>query len=66
MNRDSSIPLLEKFGQRLSPVSVFIGIVVGFSLMVLAGRWAGKQNLFIAYERNYPADIAGRIFLSRR
>jgi hypothetical protein len=54
MSRDSSIPLLEKFAQRLSPVSVFIGIVVGFSLMVLAGRWAGKQNLFIAYERNYP------------
>lgn len=22
--------------------------------MVLAGRWAGKQNLFLAYERNYP------------
>jgi hypothetical protein len=54
MKRDSSIPLLEKFGQRLSPILVFIGIVVGFSLMVFAGRWAGKQNLFIAYERNYP------------
>ncbi len=53
MRSDMSIPFLEKFGHRLSPISVFIGIVVGFSLMVLAGRWAGKQNLFIAYERNY-------------
>jgi hypothetical protein len=53
MSRDSSIPLLVKFGQRLSPVWVFIGIVVGFSLMVLAGHWAGKRNLFAAYERNY-------------
>jgi hypothetical protein len=54
MSRDSSIPLLERFAQRLSPVSLFIGIVVGFSLMVLAGRWAGKQSLFVAYERSYP------------
>src|ERR1700675_4902887 len=54
MSRDSSIPLLEKLGQRLNPVSVFIGIVVGFGLMVVAGIRAGKQNLFIAYERNYP------------
>lgn len=54
MSREPSIPLLERFGQRLSPASVFIGIVVGFSLMVLAGRWAGKQNLFSAYERSYP------------
>jgi hypothetical protein len=22
--------------------------------MVFAGRWAGKQNLFVAYERSYP------------
>jgi hypothetical protein len=54
MSRNSSIPLLEKFGRRLSPVLVFIGIVTEFSLMVLVGRWAGKQNLFVAYERNYP------------
>jgi hypothetical protein len=54
MSRNSSIPLLEKLGQRLSPALVFIGIVTGFGLMVLAGRWAGKQNLFVAYERNYP------------
>ena len=54
MSRESSIPFLEKFGQRLSPIWVFIGILLGFSLMVLAGHWAGKQNLFIAYERNYP------------
>jgi hypothetical protein len=54
MSRESPIPLLEKFGQRLSPVLVLIGIVTGFSLMVLAGRWAGKQNLFVAYERSYP------------
>jgi hypothetical protein len=54
MSGNSSIPLLEKFGQRLSPVLLFIGIVGGFSLMVLAGSWAGKQNLFVAYERNYP------------
>ncbi len=54
MSRDSSIPFLEKFSQRLRPLSVFIGIVAGFSLMVIAGRWAGKQNLFVAYARNYP------------
>jgi len=53
MRSDTSIPLLEKFSQRLSPVLVFVGIVTGFGLMVLAGRWAGKQNLFVAYERNY-------------
>jgi hypothetical protein len=33
---------------------VFIGIFAGFSLMVFAGRWAGKQNLLVAYERSYP------------
>jgi hypothetical protein len=54
MSRESPIPLLEKFGQRLNPVLVLIGICLGFSLMVLAGRWAGKQNLFVAYERSYP------------
>jgi hypothetical protein len=54
MSRESPVPLLEKFGQRLSPVLVFIWIFAGFSLMVLAGRWTGKQNLFIAYERSYP------------
>ena len=54
MSRDSSIPLLERFGQRLSPTLVFIGVFAGFSLMVIAGRWTGKQNLFVAYERNYP------------
>jgi lysophospholipase L1-like esterase len=53
MKRDSSVPLLEKFGQWLSPFWVFFGIVVGFALMVLAGRWAGKQNLFAAYKRSY-------------
>src|SRR5258708_7358470 len=52
MSRDSSIPILEKFGQWLSPFWVFFGIVVGFALMVLAGRWAGKQNLFTGYERS--------------
>jgi hypothetical protein len=54
MSRESPIPLLEKFGQRLNPVGVFIGICLGFSLMVLAGHWAGKQSLFVAYERSYP------------
>jgi lysophospholipase L1-like esterase len=53
VSRDPSIPLLEKFGRNLRPVSLFVGIVVGFSLMVIAGRWAGRQNLFVAYERNY-------------
>jgi len=52
MSRDSSVPILEKFGQWLSPFWVFFGIVVGFALMVLAGRWAGKQNLFTGYERS--------------
>jgi hypothetical protein len=54
MSRESPVPLLEKFGQRLSPVLVFIGIFAGFSLMVFAGHWAGKQNIFVAYERSYP------------
>jgi hypothetical protein len=54
MSRELPVPLLEKFGQRLNPVLVFIGIFAGFSLMVFAGRWAGKQNLFVAYERSYP------------
>ena len=54
MSRDSSIPLLERFGQRLNPTLVFAGVFAGFILMVIAGRWAGKQNLFVAYERNYP------------
>ena len=54
MSRELPVPLLEKFGQRLSPVLVFIGIFAGFSLMVFAGRWAGKQNLFVGYERSYP------------
>jgi hypothetical protein len=53
MNRASSVPLLEKFGRWLSPFWMFFGIVVGFALMVLAGRWAGKQNLFAAYKRSY-------------
>ena len=54
MSRELPAPLLEKFGQRLRPVLVFIGIFAGFSLMVFAGRWAGKQNLFVGYERSYP------------
>jgi hypothetical protein len=54
MSRDPSTPILEKFARRLKPVPVFVGMIVGFSLMVLAGRWAGKQNLFVSYERNYP------------
>jgi hypothetical protein len=54
MSREPPIPLLEKLGQQLNPALVFIGIFAGFSLMVLAGRWAGKQNLFVAYERSYP------------
>jgi hypothetical protein len=54
MSREPPIPLLEKFGQRLNPFLVFIGIFTGFSLMVLAGRWAGKQNLLIGFERSYP------------
>src|SRR4029077_411188 len=52
MSRDSSVPILQKFGHWLSPFWVFFGIVVGFALMVLAGRWAGKQNLFAGYERS--------------
>jgi hypothetical protein len=54
MSRESPVPLLEKFAQRLNPVLVFIGIFAGFGLMVLAGRWAGKQNLLVGYERSYP------------
>jgi len=53
MNRDSSVTILEKFGQLLLPFWVFSGIVVGFGLMVLAGRWLGKQNLFTDYQRSY-------------
>jgi hypothetical protein len=41
MSRASSIPLLEKFGQRLNPVLILIGIFAGFSLAVLAGRAGG-------------------------
>jgi hypothetical protein len=54
MSRHSSVPLLEKLASRLSPVSLFFGIVAGFALMILDGRWAGKQNLFSNYQRNYP------------
>src|ERR1700722_20319022 len=54
MSRDPSTPTLEKFARRLKPVPVFVGMIVGFSLMMLAGRWAGKQNLFVSYERNFP------------
>jgi lysophospholipase L1-like esterase len=54
MSRDPSTPILKKFARRLKPVPVFVGMIVGFSLMVLVGRWAGKQNLFVSYERNYP------------
>jgi lysophospholipase L1-like esterase len=53
MRRDSSVPQLEKFGRSLSPFWVFFGIVAGFVLMIFAGRWAGKQNLFTGYRRSY-------------
>jgi hypothetical protein len=54
MSRESHIPLLEKFGQRLNPGLLFFGIFTGFGLMVLAGRWASKQNLLVGFERSYP------------
>ncbi len=53
MSRESVTPLLEKMGRRLRPFWVFFGIIFGFGLMVLAGRWAGKQNLFFSYQRIY-------------
>jgi hypothetical protein len=54
MKRDLPVPFLERFARRLSPYWLFCGILVGFGAMVLAGRWAGRQNLFIAYKRSYP------------
>jgi len=53
MSRDSSVPILEKFGRWLNPFWMFFGIALGFVVMVLAGRWAGRQNLFSGYQRSY-------------
>jgi hypothetical protein len=53
MNRARPTPLLDRFARRLNPYLVFLGIIVGFAAMVFAGRWAGRQNLFVAYKRGY-------------
>lgn len=53
MSRKHHVPLLERFGRRLSPFWVLFGIVAGFVLMVQAGRWAGRRNLFSGYQRSY-------------